>query len=170
METSTKNCGGIGNGVKMKLKSLLPIGLAGALAFGAAAGEPRGFRNNNPGNIRSNTIKWKGAVGNDGQFVKFATPEDGFRAMARILRTYNAKYKADTVSEIINRWSPPSENPTTNYIDFVAKKLGKKPDDKIDIGNNQELAKLIRAMIEFENGKSKFPYDDATVLRGVEKS
>lgn len=154
----------------MKLKSLLPIGLAGALAFGAAAGEPRGFRNNNPGNIRSNTIKWKGAVGTDGQFVKFATPEDGFRAMARILRTYNAKYKANTVSEIINRWSPASENPTPNYIDFVAKKLGKNANDKIDIGNNVELSKLIRAMIEFENGKTKFPYDDATVMRGVEKA
>lgn len=153
----------------MKLKSLLPIGLAGALAFGAAAGEPRGIRNNNPGNIKKNSIQWKGAVGTDGVFVKFATPEDGFRAMARILRTYNAKYKADTVAEIVNKWAPPTENPTTNYVDFVSKKMGKKPTDKLNIGNNQELAKLIKAMIEFENGKLKFPYDDATVLRGVEK-
>lgn len=160
--------GATGNGANMKLKSLLPIGLAGALAFGSAAGEPRGIKNNNPGNIRKSSIQWKGAVGDDGAFVKFSSPEDGIRAMARILRVYDSKYKINTIRGIVNRWAPPSENDTGAYIDFVSKKLGKKPDEPLSIGSDADLAKLITVIIEREIGK--VPYDDETILRGVKKS
>jgi len=159
--------GVIGNGSNMKLKSLLPLGLAGALATGAFAGEPRGIRNNNPGNIRKSSIEWKGASGNDGTFVKFATPEDGIRAIARVLKVYDSKYKINTPAGIIGRWAPSSENFTDKYIDFVAKKLNKKPTERIDVNNDNELAKIIKAIIEYENGK--VPYDDATILRGIKK-
>ena len=152
----------------MKLKSLLPLGLAATLATSAIGGEPRGIRNNNPGNIRKSSIQWNGATGDDGAFVKFASPEDGIRAMARVLKVYKNKYNLNTIRGIISRWAPPSENKTEEYISFVSKKLGKKPDEVINIDDNKELAKLVTAIIQKEVGK--VPYDDATILRGISKS
>ena len=123
-----------------------------------------GIENNNPGNIRTNAIHWKGSITNAGAFVAFATPEDGIRAMAKVLRAYNAKYGVNKVSGILNRWAPPSENPTTNYISFVSRKIDKKPNEKI---TKSDFPALISAMIEFENGSN--PYDAATILRGIKK-
>jgi hypothetical protein len=150
----------------MKLISLLPIALAGSLAVGSLAGESRGIQNNNPGNIRTNFIDWKGAIGHDGAFVKFATPEDGIRAIARILRVYDSK-GINTPATIIERWAPPSENKTDKYVTFVAKKLNKKVDEKISIDNNQTLALLVSAIIEYENGS--LPYSNETIMRGITK-
>jgi hypothetical protein len=167
--------------VNMKLKSLIPMAaLAGSLAFSpgqASAGQTnapvasqgtKGMRNNNPGNIKKTSIKWQGAIGVDGVFVKFASPEDGIRALSRILMVYNTKYKLSTPAEIMGRWAPPTENPTGNYVEFVAKRVGKKINDPINFRDKQELMKLVKAIIEFENGK--VPYDDATILRGIDKS
>ncbi len=151
----------------MKLKSLLPIGLAGALSLGALAGEPRGIKNNNPGNIRKSSIKWNGAVGDDGVFVKFATPEDGIRAMGRILRVYEKKYGFNTIRSIVTRWAPPSENDTESYIAFVSKKMGKKSNEPLNIGSDAELAKLVTAIIEREVGI--VPYDNETIVKGIKK-
>ena len=151
----------------MKLKLLLSLGLAISLVTSAVGGEVRGIRNNNPGNIRKSNIQWKGAIGDDGVFVKFASPEYGIRAMARILRVYNNKYKINTVRGIISRWAPTSENRTDDYVAFVSKKIGKKPDEPIDINNKQELAKLITAIIQKEVGR--VPYNHVTILRGIEK-
>jgi hypothetical protein len=171
----------------MKLKSLLPLALAGSLAFGGSqamgkdtpqTNKPtvtsksqsvsRGIRNNNPGNIRKSTIKWKGAIGDDGSFIKFALPEDGIRAMARILKVYTSKYKINTVAGAITRWAPPKENRTDAYIAFVAKKMGKKSNEVIDFTDSKELAKMVSAIIEFENGTN--PYDSETINRGIAKS
>lgn len=153
----------------MKLKSLLPsIGLAGALAFAPdVSGASRGIRNNNPGNIVKSSIQWKGAVGNDGSFVKFASPEDGIRAMAKIIRVYESKYNLTTIRQIISRWAPPTENQTEKYIDFVSKKMNKKPDEKLNLQLNSELATLLSAIIQFENGS--VPYSKETIIKGIEK-
>ena len=156
------------------------LGMAGVLglstpAFGKTAAPvtpvmkhaTKGIRNNNPGNIRKGKIKWNGVVGNDGQFLKFATPEDGIRALSRLLRVYVLKHHLDTPEKIMHRWAPPKENPTKNYVGFVAQKLGKKPTDKVDLKNQNEFAKLVAAIIEFETGSE--PYDSATILRGINK-
>jgi len=138
------------------------------------AGKPKhglgtkGIRNNNPGNIKKTTIPWKGVVGTDEEFLKFATPEDGIRAISRILKVYVTKYNLNTPSQIMSRWAPPIENPTKNYIGFVADKLGKKPNDKIDITNENEFSKLISAIISFECGS--MPYDNDTIKRGIKKA
>ena len=103
----------------------------------------RSVRNNNPGNIRTNSTAWKGKTGDDGAFVSFATPEHGVRALGRTLETYQDKHGLNTVEGIIQRWAPPNENDTTGYVDFVASKMGIDKDASIDLSANPELAEKI---------------------------
>ena len=44
------------------------------------------------------------------------------------MHTYFFKYKLQTLQAIVRRWAPPSENNTTNYIDFVAREVNVSPD------------------------------------------
>jgi hypothetical protein len=129
-------------------------------------GTARGMRNNNPGNIESNrfTQQYGGYIGSDGRFAIFQSPEDGIRAMDRLLGVYNKKYGLNTVSGIVNRWAPPNENQTSRYVDFVSKETGFAPDQKIDFNSKEQRAKLIKAMIYQENGKAQGSLFDDRVL------
>lgn len=84
--------------------------------------EPRGVRNNNPGNIdRTNTI-WLGedrsaaALASEKRFCVFETPQASFRALAKTLLTYQRKHGLRTVRDMISRWAPSVENNTEAYI------------------------------------------------------
>lgn len=81
---------------------------------------PRGFRNANPANIRRGQ-RWQGMlpVQNDKDFVSFEYVTFGIRALLRILRTYNLKYKLSSIRDVITRFAPPSENDTELYISSV---------------------------------------------------
>lgn len=154
-----------------------PVGLAVSTAapavFGAGAhalrnlkGEPRGIRNNNPGNLVKSDIPWDGKVaGTDSRFESFATPEQGIAALARNLITYSNRHGLRTVESIINRWAPPKENQTGAYAAAVAKDLGVKPGDEIDLGNETTLLRLTQAIIRHENGKQ--PYAETEIAAGV---
>jgi len=128
--------------------------------------QPRGIRNNNPGNIEKGTA-WNGMADAqpDERYITFKTPEYGIRAMARILRTYREKYNLVAVDQIINRWAPPHENPTVDYVDFVAGKVGVRPYDQLAFTDNQ-VADFIAAIIQFENGQQ--PYSRETILAGIQ--
>ena len=78
------------------------------------ASQPRGIRNNNPGNIERNATRWAGmtAEQTDPRFVVFTSPEYGFRALARTLLTYQRKYGLLSIEDMIGRWAPPNENDT----------------------------------------------------------
>ena len=80
----------------------------------------RGFRNNNPTNIRLGA-PWQGMspTQTDGSFVQFIAPQWGIRAAAKILLHYQAE-GFNTVRQIINHWAPPNENDTDAYIADVA--------------------------------------------------
>ena len=54
---------------------------------------PRGYRNNNPLNIRRTETRWQGQVdGDDKEFCSFASPVYGWRAALIILmRTYRKR-------------------------------------------------------------------------------
>jgi hypothetical protein len=126
---------------------------------------PRGIRNNNPGNIEAG-IGWKGEVGTDGRFAIFATPAHGIRALA--LNAVNSQriHGNDTVSELIDRWAPPTENNTAAYAAQVAKALGVNPDDPVDLSNPATLAKFTAAVIQHENGQQ--PYSETDIVAGVD--
>jgi hypothetical protein len=126
----------------------------------------RGIVNNNPGNIRKSNAGWHGAIaGSDPAFVTFDTPEDGIRAMAKVLLTYQRQHGLDTIAELIERWAPAAENDSFAYIDDVATRLGIDPDERIDLANPAILAALCGAIIRHENGRQ--PYPAAILAAGV---
>ncbi len=116
---------------------------------------PRGIRNNNPGNIRLTAAKWRGqrAAQADAEFAEFESPLLGLRALMILLLTYHRRYGLDTVESIINRYAPPHENATDHYAESVAKQLGVKRRQALDLAKPAVLAGLARAIVQHENGK-----------------
>ncbi|MEZ8167941.1 MULTISPECIES: virion protein [unclassified Vibrio] len=117
---------------------------------------PRGVRNNNPLNIRESkgdTTQWKGEalLDSDKAFEEFKNPAFGFRAGARVLRSYERQGFC-TLSEMINRFAPDHENDTDHYIKFVSQKTGITPNQRVNVNDNDELAKLLHAMSRLEVG------------------
>lgn len=144
------------------------IGSRRAVAGGgeSSADGPRGVRNNNPGNLEaSSSNPWVGQTGSDGRFAKFETPEHGIRALGRNLISYQ-RQGIDTVSEIINRWAPPTDNnDTAAYIKSVCAQLGVKADQPLDASNPDTLQALCAAIIKHENGSQ--PYSNEQLSTGV---
>ncbi len=127
---------------------------------------PRGLRNNNPGNVMKGGDAWQGEVqGNDPRYATFETPEAGIRAMGKTLLTYQDKHGLNSVEAIIARWAPATENNTVAYAATVAKEMGVKPGDALNLRDGDTLAKLTRAMIRVENGKQ--PYSDEQIATGL---
>ena len=65
----------------------------------------RGWRNNNPGNIRLTGTHWLGMSDKqtDGVFVQFQTATYGIRAMAVILKNYQDRHGIRTLGGVISR-------------------------------------------------------------------
>lgn len=137
-----------------------------AVADSGSSDRTRGIRNNNPGNLEySKTNPWVGQTGDDGRFAKFETPEHGIRALGRNLMSYQ-RQGIDTVSEIINRWAPPTDkNDTMSYIKAVCEQLGVSADEPLDASNPDTLKALCAAIIHHENGSQ--PYSDQQLTAGV---
>lgn len=127
--------------------------------------EPRGIRNNNPGNLREFGIPWKGKVGSDGAFTTFDTPESGIRAMTKDIYGDFARKGKRTIRAITSEYAPPTENDTSAYINHVATAMGVGADDELDLTNEDQMLKLVRAKITMENGKN--PYTDEQLLTGI---
>jgi hypothetical protein len=130
----------------------------------------RGIRNNNPGNIRLSNTKWQGLAENqtDSEFLQFVDMEHGIRAMVMILRTYYTTRRLNTVSEIISRWAPPSENDTASYIAAVSASAGVLPDESLDMNDQSTIFALVRAIVDHENGRiAAALIPDSTVADGV---
>lgn len=125
---------------------------------------PRGIRNNNPGNIERGSA-WRGLAedqSGDSRFAVFQAPEWGIRAMARIIRQYQAR-GVKTIAQIISTWAPPSENDTSAYVDAVARQLGVTPDYVV---GDAALPELLAAIIHHENGVQPYPLE--VIAQGVE--
>ncbi|KLU14702.1 MULTISPECIES: structural protein [Xenorhabdus] len=130
----------------------------------------RGIRNNNPGNIDHNPAnKWQGQMGietgvKNPRFCLFESPEYGIRALMKLLTNYH-KGGHNSVSKMINRYAPNSENNTSAYIKGVAKALNVDSNQVLDI-NKPTLIALAKSIIRHENGKQ--PYSDDTFTRAFE--
>lgn len=150
--------------------------LLGALFLGGIMNaKPRGIRNNNPGNIRGNEYyKWNGEIGRDDEdFIIFATPEDGLRAMARTLRTYRNKHGLQTINGIINRWAPKNgidkdgnayENKTESYIQHATGVVGVSRDTPLEL---YQYPALMQVIVKHENRIQ--PYTDAQIMEGFNR-
>ena len=126
----------------------------------------RGFRNNNPGNIRRGQ-KWVGlrAIQTDPDFDQFSTPEFGIRALCKLLVNYQKKHRTTTIRLIIERYAPNVENDTEAYVQHVAKLVATGPDLGYRLTNKTLLADIVSAIITHECGVQ--PYSRDIIMRGV---
>ena len=123
---------------------------------------PRGYRNNNPLNIRKNAANaWKGKVvpGTDPAFEQFISMAYGYRAALYLLRKYIGQGH-NTIRKIINKWAPPSENNTSSYVANVASRSGIGANTILSRDDQQSLCKIAWAMAWSENGKAPATMDD----------
>lgn len=140
---------------------------------------PRGIRNNNPGNIREakgDHTQWVGerAADDDPAFEEFNTPEDGIRALARVLLNYQKKHGLRTLEQIIRRWAPASENNTGAYVLAVSHACGIPSNVFLDLTIPAILTRLTRAIVRHENGPGPLTggewYDDAIYKSAIARA
>lgn len=123
----------------------------------------RGYRNNNPLNLRISRNAWKGKLpkeqNTDGSFEQFETMALGFRAALMNLRTHIRKGRR-TVRDLITVWAPESDgNNTQRYIERVCRTTGMEPQTMIVPADREQMVKLVYAMAIVENG-SRPEWDD----------
>lgn len=109
-------------------------------------------KNRNPLNIKSmGKEKWAGQIGTDefGHAI-FSSWEHGLRAAGFTLKAYTRWHGVDTVTGLVKRFCEASDAEQKTYIDFICKRLGVKPDEKIDFV--KRMPDLLRAMARYESG------------------
>ena len=125
---------------------------------------------NNPGNVRPGAVDYAGQTGTalskkgSGRFLTFDTPQSGLNSMSNVIsqivrvkipdRFAKGELASDkfTTRNLVSVYSPPSENNTSEYVDFVSKRLGVKPDDELSMSDSETMAKLIDTMVRHESG------------------
>ncbi len=135
--------------------------------------ETRGVRNNNPGNIDYNPAnQWQGQLKPDPaiekRFARFDSPENGIRALGKLLLTYQRKHGLKTVKAIINRWAPSAENDTAAYVRAVEANTRTPPGAEVDLGQPSVMNGFVKAIIHHEN--AGYTYPDGVVAEGVRRA
>lgn len=147
-----------------------PAAAPAAQPSAGAPGQPRGIRNNNPGNL--NYVGQAGAIreaGPNGRFAVFQTAEEGLQALAHQLRLY-AQRGINSVRAIISKFAPPSENNTQAYINSVSKGLGVDANASLDLNDPRVVQGLMNAIIHVENGKNPYSAEQIAAASAVRSS
>lgn len=115
---------------------------------------PRGLRNCNPGNIRITKDKWQGLreMQTDKSFFQFIEMRWGYRALMRTLQNYRKRHGCMTIADFINRWAPPSENNTGNYISRVCREMQVPNSYVPDVDDKDAMCAFAAAISQVENG------------------
>lgn len=116
---------------------------------------PRGYRNNNPVNIRISGNNWRGKVSpnTDGAFEQFIDLVHGYRAALVLLRGKGyISGGNNTIRKIITKFAPANENNTAGYIQRVSQLSGIDPDEVISKNDRSRLCNILYAMSTVENG------------------
>jgi hypothetical protein len=137
---------------------------------------PLAWRNANPGNIRFvPSIQWQGQEGEgEAGFVRFRTPEHGFRALARQLMTYKERHNLDTLRKILTRYAPPEgsaggkayQQNTGGYIARVARDMGVGADDPLQVQDYRTMLALVKAIADYEDGAG-WTWPEQTIIDGL---
>ena len=125
----------------------------GNIPYNQAKNDAIGFRNHNPGNLRSAS----NSTGTNGGFATFANDDDGLAAMARQLMLYGDRGN-NTLESVIHTYAPRSENDTRAYIDSVSGSTGYAAQERVNLHDTETLKSVMAAMIKHENGAQ--PYSD----------
>jgi hypothetical protein len=87
----------------------------------------------------------------DGPFVIFQDTTWGLRALAKDLINNIASEGYDTITSLITKFAPPSENNTAAYIQSVSADTSIDPNDQL--GSDQDtITSLMRAIVNHELG------------------
>ena len=132
----------------------------------------RGWRNNNPLNIRKSTSKWQGlaAVQTDKAFCQFTSMAYGYRAAIKTLQTYHDRFtkhgRPFTIENIISTWAPASDgNNPDGYAAKVAIWSGIDRQQVLPPPNTQRavhiFCRIMAAMTRVECGvpDDKIPWE-----------
>ena len=125
----------------------------------------RGYKNNNPLNIRRYADSaWQGMskAQTDKDFVQFDDPRYGIRAAKIIVENNIKKAKgvsnpAQTIRQLVTKWTA-TEKDRPAYIKNVAEWTGIGPDQQLTLA---DVPKLVRAMMRQEIGG--VPYADSLI-------
>lgn len=134
--------------------------------YSSTSGDPRGIRNNNPGNL-----VYVGQTGAskeaNGRFATFASAQEGLNALAAQLRRYGQR-GLNSIQSIVNTYAPASENNTGAYANYLAQKMGIDTDTQFDVNSDPAaLAALIRGIVEYENGRNPYSNDMIAQAAGM---
>lgn len=128
---------------------------------------PRGIRNNNPGNL--NFAGQSGATkegGEGGRFAVFESMEHGVAALYRQLQLY-FKRGVNTLSSIVKTYAPASDgNNVDAYVSALSKTTGKGANETIDAGDTTTIARLMKGIVDHENGKGYISSSD--IMGGIQ--
>lgn len=114
--------------------------------------QPLSIRNNNPGNLRLRDQE--GAVMGENNMAKFPSAAAGMEALRKQI-ILDTQTRGMNLGSFINKYAPPFENDTNNYINFVKKSLGISSSDKV---SPNLIDKLQRAIIQMEGGQDAISY------------
>ena len=123
--------------------------------------QPLNIRNNNPGNLRF--VGQEGATQGEGGFARFETPQAGLDAM-RAQIELDTQTRGMNLTQFLNKYAPTSENKTSNYIDYVARKTGLDPTAPVP---TSAIPQLQLAMIEMEGGPRSVSYFTKTAAQAT---
>ena len=127
------------------------------------------YKKNNPTAIKITDDTWEGqSKKQEGTFVSFKTPTDGYRAAARIIHNYDKKHNKTNLTDIISRWAPEKDgNKPDNYVATIRKLTDFEKDEEIDSAD--KVFDLLKAMTIEEN-MGWFPYDEEDIREGIRRS
>lgn len=81
------------------------------------------------------------------------------RAIYKLLQTYQTKYGLNSVKAIINKYAPPNENNTGNYINRAAADIGIGINDHLNTKDKKTGIALATAIIGVELGYQPYSPD-----------
>jgi len=132
--------------------------------------KPRGIRNNNPGNL--NYARQAGASkegGENGRFAVFGNMRDGIAALYKQLQLYIGR-GVNTIESIVNKYAPASDNNNVGaYVRQLVGATGKDANEKLSGSDTETIFKLMRGIINHENGPDGKKYiTDQDIRSGIQ--
>ena len=118
----------------------------------------------NLGNVKTP----QGAASGSADFVNPATPVDGVILAANTLRK---SYRGLKIAEIGDKWAPPSENETSDWVSNVSKVSGLAPDAVPDLNDPKQLQAVLKGISTAEKSpKDRANFTDDVISQGVQAS
>ena len=93
-----------------------------------------------------------GAIGSDGRFAIFPTPEAGREAKNKLLFEADS-YRGLSIEKAISKYAPPNENDTEGYINKVTQSLGVPRNTNLSSLTPDQRKVMLDAIAKTEGGK-----------------